>query len=57
MADDRIGFTPRLQMRRPWPLSTALCPLGIRALVRLTRDFKLAGHYVPDLGGVGYGVD
>jgi catechol 2,3-dioxygenase-like lactoylglutathione lyase family enzyme len=35
----------------------ALHPLGIRALVRLTLDFKPAGNYGPDLGGVGYGVD
>ena len=35
----------------------ALRPLGIRVIVRITRDFKVTGDDGPDLGGVGYGVD
>jgi catechol 2,3-dioxygenase-like lactoylglutathione lyase family enzyme len=35
----------------------ALRPLGIRVVLRITRDFEPADDYGPDLGGVAYGVD
>jgi catechol 2,3-dioxygenase-like lactoylglutathione lyase family enzyme len=35
----------------------ALRPLGIEALVRITRNFESVGKEGPDLGGVGFGID
>jgi catechol 2,3-dioxygenase-like lactoylglutathione lyase family enzyme len=35
----------------------ALHPLGIAALVRITRNFKPVSKEGPDLGGVGFGID
>lgn len=50
-----IGVSDILKSARFY--EAALRPLGVHALMRVTRDFKLADDEGPDLGGVGYGVD
>lgn len=36
---------------------TALAPLGVKVVMRITRDFQRTDEDGPDLGGVAFGID